>query len=91
MSINLEALAKEAGAISWREAYNFERPAVHEKEDKRDKTFALAVALRVIEQIVREIGTVPVQAPDAQIVKDKISGRLRAIALELRNAREVNR
>jgi hypothetical protein len=84
MSINIEALAAEASAASWLETYGFPRPPLHENENRRERTLARVVALKVLEQCIREIGSVSVQAPDAQIVKDKVSGRLRKIAAEIR-------
>jgi hypothetical protein len=89
MSINIENIAERADAATWKDAYHSARPEPHTIERQRALQFAARVALDVIDQCLREIQGLRVLAPDAEIVKDKISGRLRAIAGEVRKANGV--
>jgi hypothetical protein len=80
--INIE----EITAISWRRAYGLPlsccgAPVRNERHNVIE--FAALIAKGVVEQCIREIGAVPIVAPDADIVKEKITSRLRIVASEI--------
>ena len=83
--INIEEITRDADCASWDKVYGApvywgERSI---KERSRALTLGVIIAKRVVEQCIREVGAVSVAAPDAEIVKEKISAHLRTLAHEI--------
>ncbi len=83
--IDLEQITREADAASWREVYGVDRHWFSRRCDERmqETAFAGQIARRIIEHCILEINALTVLAPDAQIVKDKASARLRTLSAEI--------
>lgn len=84
MPLNILEIAKTADEASWQDAYGFKLHWGQHSERERSRILALAsaVATRTIERCSQEVSSVAVQAPDAQIVKDKITAAFRLLAAD---------
>ena len=75
--INIE----EITAVSYKKTYGI--PLSCDAYPLRSIEFAALIAHRVMQECIREIGAVPCVAPDTDIVKEKITSRLRVVASEI--------
>lgn len=71
--MNIEEIANEA-----------KKAALADPRRPMFETIARYVAHRTIEECIREILAAQIAAPDADIVKEKITARLRALAAGVR-------